>query len=104
MSLYPGLSDEDFADSHAQTVTFALLLARVHGIEFDGKHPQGIAEALAEQHPLMGRALAVLGNEAVEGSVGVTAMLRLIGAVKWDQFGIDSNAYVDLFEHFHGRV
>jgi hypothetical protein len=103
MSLYPGLSDEDFADSYAQTVTFALLLARVHGIEFDGKHLRGIAEALAEQHPVMGSALAILGDEVAGRSVGVTAMLRLIGAVRWDQFGTDSNVYVNLFEHFLGE-
>ena len=34
--LFPGLSDADFADAYAQTVTFALLLARVDGISFEG--------------------------------------------------------------------
>src|SRR6266567_848430 len=34
--LFPGLTDEEFADAYAQTVTFALLLARVDGIDFNG--------------------------------------------------------------------
>ena len=34
----------------------------------------------------MGKALAVLSEEIVERSVGITTMLRVIGAVEWDQF------------------
>jgi hypothetical protein len=34
--LYPDLTDEQFANAYAQTITFALLLARVDGISFEG--------------------------------------------------------------------
>lgn len=35
--LFPNLSDKRFADQYAQTVTFALLLARVDGVGFQGR-------------------------------------------------------------------
>jgi len=50
----------EFADGYAQSVTFALLLARTEGIEFAGKTVDGITHALGKTHSLLGKALAVL--------------------------------------------
>jgi hypothetical protein len=86
--LLPELSDNDFADAYAQTVTFALLLARVFGIEFGGRNLAEIARLLGKRQSFMGKALAVLTEHDVERrSVAIMTMLRVIGAVDWDKFG-----------------
>jgi hypothetical protein len=100
--LFPGLPDEGFADAYAQTVTFALLLARLVGIVFDGKDLPEIARQLGKKHSLMGKALAVLTEDAVEGrSIVVPTLLRVIGAVDWESTGNgSSDSYLHLYEHF----
>lgn len=100
--LFPGLPDEDFADAYAQTVTFALLLARVDGIIFEGKDLPEIAKQLGKKHSLMGKALAILTEDTVEGrSIVVPTLLRVIGAVDWENIGSgNSDSYLHLYEHF----
>ena len=63
--LFPDLSDAQFADAYAQTITFALLLARVDGIAFDDRPLSEIARQLGKKHSLMGKALSVLTEETV---------------------------------------
>ncbi|MFB9835379.1 type ISP restriction/modification enzyme [Actinoallomurus acaciae] len=83
--LFPGLSDQEFADGYAQTVTFALLLARVDGITFEHQPLAEIAKQLGKKHSLMGKALSVLTEKTFEGrSVVISTLLRVIGAVDWD--------------------
>ncbi|WP_326821605.1 type ISP restriction/modification enzyme [Streptosporangium sp. NBC_01756] len=100
--LFPGLTHEEFADSYAQTVTFALLLARVDGIAFDGRTLGQIASQLGKNHSLMGKALAVLTHDTVEGrSVVVETLKRVIGAVDWDKISDGSaDSYLHLYERF----
>lgn len=100
--LFPGLTHVEFADAYAQTVTFALLLARVDGIDFEGRGLGQIAAQLGKNHSLMGKALAVLTHDAVEGrSVVVETLKRVIGAVDWDKISDGSeNSYLHLYEHF----
>lgn len=100
--LFPGLTHEEFADAYAQTVTFALLLARVDGITFEGRTLGQIAAQLGKNHSLMGKALAVLTHDAVEGrSVVVETLKRVIGAVDWDKISDGSaDSYLHLYEHF----
>ncbi|GGK62635.1 hypothetical protein Ppa06_21060 [Planomonospora parontospora subsp. parontospora] len=100
--LFPGLTHEEFADAYAQTVTFALLLARVDGIAFEGRMLGQIAAQLGKNHSLMGKALAVLTHDAVEGrSVVVETLKRVIGAVDWDRISNGSaDSYLHLYEHF----
>ncbi|HZN73771.1 MAG TPA: hypothetical protein VFC00_19045, partial [Micromonosporaceae bacterium] len=64
--LFPRLSDTAFADAYAQTVTFALMLARVEEIEFEGLDAEQIARDLRKRHPLMGRALTALTENSIE--------------------------------------
>jgi hypothetical protein len=100
--LFPGLSDADFADAYAQTVTFALLLARVDGISFEGIGLPEIARQLGKQHSLMGKALDVLTERTVERrSIVVTTLERVVGAVDWDTLSHGrSETYLHLYEHF----
>ncbi|MEV2267786.1 type ISP restriction/modification enzyme [Nonomuraea africana] len=100
--LFPGLTHEEFADAYAQTVTFAMLLARVDGIAFEGRSLGQIAAQLGKNHSLMGKALAVLTHDAVEGrSVVAETLKRVIGAVDWDRISDGSaDSYLHLYEHF----
>jgi hypothetical protein len=102
--LFPGLNQDQFGDAYAQTVTFALLLARAEGIDF-GKEPSlvEIADKLGKNHLLMGRALGVLTDGwAVQGLTStIDTLVRVIGAVEWgrldDQTG---TVYLRLYEDF----
>jgi hypothetical protein len=100
--LFPGLTDEQFADAYAQTVTFALLLARVDGIAFDDRPLSEIARQLGKRHSLMGKALSVLTEETVEGrSIVVATMLRVFGVIDWDQLSKGrQHTYLHLYEDF----
>ena len=79
--LFPDADDDQFADAYAQTVTFALLLARSEGAD-----PLTLANAetaLAVGHSLLSRALQVLTdpNAQVEISASLNLLIRIIGAV-----------------------
>jgi hypothetical protein len=101
--LFPGLSDEGFSDAYAQTVTFALLLARVERISFRDRSVQEIALLLGKGHSLMGKALAVLTEGLLIGKLSVTVdmLVRVIGAVDWHRLDDHSqDAYLYLYERF----
>lgn len=78
--LFPHASDEQFADAYAQTVTFALLLARS-----EGAAPltlESAEAALSAQHSLLSRALQVLTDPGAraEMSASLDLLLRVIAA------------------------
>ncbi|WP_460363270.1 type ISP restriction/modification enzyme [Actinocorallia lasiicapitis] len=102
MLLFPDLTDTEFADAYAQTVTFALLLARLDGIDFEQHSLAEIAKQLGKRHGLMGKALALLTEKTFESrSVTVTTMLRVIGAVDWtDPAFSGPDLYARLYEGF----
>jgi hypothetical protein len=79
--LFPDASDEQFADAYAQTVTFALLLARSEGA--DPLDLASAANALAADHSLLSRALQVLTdpNAQAEISASLDMLIRVIGVV-----------------------
>jgi hypothetical protein len=82
--LFPDASDEQFADAYAQTVTFALLLARS-----EGANPLDLASAeagLAAGHSLLSRALQVLTdpNAQAEISASLNLLIRVVGEVPQD--------------------
>src|SRR5699024_100071 len=65
--LFPTATDDTFADGYAQTVAFALLLARTEGITLAG--PGGlhsVGTKLAGEHSLMARALQLLTDYVAE--------------------------------------
>jgi hypothetical protein len=104
--LFPVTLDEepemDFADAYAQAVTFALLLARVDGIAFEGRSSAGIAEQLTKQHSLLGETLAILANSRWVAHLNVVdTLLTIIGNIDWSQIpapGDDTHA--ELYESF----
>ena len=85
--LFPDADADQFADGYAQTVTFALLLARVERIDFTGQPVSEIARQLGKGHSLMGKALSVLTDESL-GSLTrtIATLLRVVGAVDWGKF------------------
>ena len=99
--LYPTLSDAEFANAYAQTVTFALLLARVDGISFEGISTAKIAKQLRKRHPLMGRALEVLTDHTAERGGIIETLTRIIGVVDWDRYARqNTDPYAMLYEKF----
>jgi len=100
--LFPGASDDTFADQYAQTVTFALLLARADGIDLRGEPLSAIAKQLDKKHLLLGRALEVLTHDSL-GDLGTSleTLKHVIGAVDWDLLkGGPRETYLWLYEDF----
>jgi hypothetical protein len=80
--LFPDADDFQFADAYAQTLTYALLLARLSGPGAGLSIPQAAA-AIRTGHRLLADALGILGDpkarEEIETPVSV--LERVIGAV-----------------------
>jgi hypothetical protein len=79
--LFPEANNEQFADAYAQTVTFALLLARS-----EGANPLALTSAeaaLASEHSLLSRALQVLTDPSsqAEISASVNLLTRVVGEI-----------------------
>jgi hypothetical protein len=100
--LFPGLDDSGFADAYAQTITFAMLLARVDGISFQDTSLHEIGRLLGKKHSLMGRAFSVLtDSEATEELRTVETLRRVIGAVDWSTLDDgQTDVYAELYERF----
>lgn len=100
--LFPGATDAEFADGYAQTVTFALLLAKSEGLDLDKKGLHDTASDLGESHGLMAKALQLL-TDTVSKKFRITLdlMIRTINAVNWKgvHSGV-SDMYLHLYEHF----
>jgi hypothetical protein len=80
-TLFPDATDEAFADAYAQTLTYALLLAR-----FDGAsdvRPNLAAETLSLKHKLLGNVLTLLTDPQTRQYIGtaVDILVRVISAV-----------------------
>lgn len=101
--LFPTASDDVFADGYAQTVTFALLLARTENIDLEnagGLH--NVGAQLASQHSLMSRALQLLTDYvATDFKVTLELLVRVIGAVQWRKVRAGNrDTYLHLYERF----
>lgn len=85
--LFPSLTDGEFADAYAQTVTFGLLLARVENIDLTDDDLHDVAVSLGQQHTLVGRALDLLTDPQVLGklAVTVTTLRRVLSVVDWQR-------------------
>lgn len=78
--LFADADDPQFADAYAQTVTYALLLARVEGAE---NLRASAADQLDERHGLLAQVLRILAQKEARAEVEVPVDLleRAIGAV-----------------------
>lgn len=100
--LMPAAKDDEFADGYAQTVTFALLLARAEGLDLKGAKLHDVSELLDSTHSLMGKALDLLTKHAA-GPVhtAVELLTRVISAVEWEQLSKgNKDVYLHLYEDF----
>lgn len=102
--LFPDASDEQFADSYAQAVTFGLLMARVRGIDLDQGVSAAAAELAAEQHTLVGTALRILTDGQLAKSTlqtSVATLTRTLSAVDWPKLSKgDPNVWLYFYEDF----
>lgn len=101
--LFPEADDRTFADGYAQTVTFALLLARVEEIDFDGGDLGRIADTLGERHGLIGTALDVLTNPRLVSkfAVSLRTLARVLAVVDWRTLSRgDSEKWLLFYEEF----
>ena len=97
--LFPDASDEVFADGYAQTVTFALLLARTEQIDLESTSLYEVGQQLGADHSLMGKALQLLTNDVKGDFVPTIDLLRrVIGAVQWDAVRKNKDTYLHLSE------
>jgi len=80
-TLFPDATDEAFADAYAQTLTYALLLARFEGAS--DLHPNRAAETLVHKHKLLGYVLTLLTDPQTRHEIGtgVDILVRVIGGV-----------------------
>ncbi|WP_211265275.1 type ISP restriction/modification enzyme [Actinacidiphila oryziradicis] len=100
--LFPQAGEATFADGYAQTVTFALLLARTEGITVTGESLHTIGEKLGADHSLMGRALQLLTDYvARDFRITLDLLARTVDAVNWPRIRRGRrDTYLHLYEHF----
>ena len=100
--LFPTATDAVFADGYAQTVTFALLLARTENIDLAGVSLHSVGQRLGHEHSLMGKALQLLTDDvAADFKVTLDLLVRVVGATRWDRIRKGKrDTYLQLYEHF----
>lgn len=102
--LMPGATAKDFADSFAQTFTYALLLARVEStVPADAFTASVVTPDLRHNgHRLIGSVLEVMAQPSnrilVEGPVSL--LEAVIGAVDVDKFTSDADPWLYFYEDF----
>jgi hypothetical protein len=96
---FPDATDAQFADAYAQTVTYALLLARVEG---EGELRDHAADRLDARHDLLAQVLRVLAQPAARAEVDVPISLleRTISAVDPDELARRARSR-DLWLYFY---
>ena len=98
--LFPGATDEQFADAYAQTATFALLLGRSEGA--DPLTLESARASLVAQHSLLARALQVLTdtNALIEIAASLNLILRVIAVVPPAMLRNPRNPWLYFYEDF----
>lgn len=99
--LFPDADDDKFADAYAQTVTFALLLARSEGAKTIGDDLHTPIQKLAADHALLSLALQVLTVKAVRDEIAPSLRLlqRVIDRVPTDT--MQGNGKTDPWIYFY---
>ena len=100
--LFPEGDDAQFADAYAQTVTYALLLARFEGAE--SLRPLMAVDALQQEHGLLAEALQLLEATPVreELNMPIELLERAIGAVDSAKIGRGGDPWLYFYEQFLG--
>ncbi|MDH6106740.1 N-6 DNA methylase [Anabaenopsis tanganyikae CS-531] len=97
--LFPDADNQQFADAYAQTLTYALLLARFSGAD-DLSLPQAV-KSIRTGHNLLADALKILGDEVAREQIEVSVSLleRIIAAI--DITAINENDSEDPWLYFY---
>ena len=100
--LFPEGNDAQFADAYAQTLTYALLLARFEGA--DQLRPAFASEALRRWHGLLAEALQLLEVDSVREELLLPIQLleRAIKAVDTIQLKQHGDPWLYFYEYFLG--
>jgi hypothetical protein len=98
--LFPHVTDAQFADIYAQTLTYALLLARLSGeTDLTAAHA---ADRLDSGHGLLAQTLRILTQPAARAEIETPAALleRVIGAVDPDRLSRRGDPWLYFYEDF----
>jgi hypothetical protein len=97
--LFPDADNPQFADAYAQTLTYALLLARFSGAD-DLSLPQAV-KTIRTGHNLLADALKILGDEEAREQIEVSVSLleRIIAAI--DITALNENDSEDPWLYFY---
>ena len=100
--LFPEGDEAQFADAYAQTVTYALLLARFEGAE--SLRPLVAADTLQREHGLLAEAIQLLEANAVRDELNMSIELleRAIGAMDPAMVGYGEDPWLYFYEQFLG--
>ncbi len=100
--LFPEGGEAQFADAYAQTLTYALLLARFEGAE--SLRPLAAADALQQEHVLLAEALQLLEARPVrqELIMPIELLERAIGSVERITPKDGRDPWLYFYEHFLG--
>ena len=100
--LFPEGDDAQFADAYAQTVTYALLLARFEGAE--SLRPAMAVDTLQKEHGLLAEALQWLEAPPVrtELNMPIELLERAIAAVDPAKISLGGDPWLYFYEQFLG--
>ncbi len=100
--LFPEGGDAQFADAYAQTLTYALLLARFEGAE--RLTPAFASEALQRKYGLLSRAITLIEDATVRDEIIMPIQLleRAIGAVDAPRLNRQGDPWIYFYEQFLG--
>ena len=100
--LFPEGGEAQFADAYAQTLTYALLLARFEGAE--SLRPAMAVDTLQREHGLLAEALQLLETGQVRDvlKMPIELLERAIGAVDSAKISGDGDPWLYFYEQFLG--
>ena len=100
--LFPETDDAQFADAYAQTLTYALMLARFEGAE--SLRPDIATGALRAEHGLLAEALSLMEVQSVRDRLlmPVELLERAIGAIDSIQLEQHADHWLYFYEDFLG--
>ena len=100
--LFPEGDEAQFADAYAQTLTYALLLAKFEGAE--SLRPAMAVDTLQQEHRLLAEALQLLEAAPVrdELEMPIELLERAIGAVNAENIRGDGDPWLYFYEQFLG--
>lgn len=100
-TLFPNATDEQFADIYAQTVTYALLLAKLDGA--DVLNSADIVKTLKKGHELLSSALKIMTDDALKEELGsgLETLLRVISDLDGAAFKAqEERLWLYFYEYF----